>query len=209
MTIADPKAAPARPGRPRQGGGPARGRRPVDGQDPHAPPSRPSRPSGSSPTASPPTWRRGSTCSGSSPSPPCCVVIATGLVLAIMGPNWWHVSSTGPLRQLAAPVERRDLHVRHGRPPVGQVLHGRLAGQAPGHLDHRGRLVPGVGRRGLHRLPVPAEFRLPVDQHPGQGRHQLDRCRRHLQRDQLRPDDHVAHRAAARCAWWPWSASTS
>ena len=90
-------------------------------------------------------------------------------------------------------------------PPVGQVLHGRLARQAPGHLDHRRGVVRRLGRRRLHRLPVPAELRLPVDQHPGQGRDQLHRCRRHLQRHQLRPDAHVAHRPPAARAWCFWS----
>ena len=41
------------------------------------------------------------------------------------------MSSTGPLRQLAAPVERRGLLLLHGHPPVGQVLHGGLARHAP------------------------------------------------------------------------------
>ena len=62
-------------------------------------------------------------------------------------------------------------------PPLGQVLHGRLARPAPGHLDHRCRLLRRLDRRRLHRLPLPAELRLAVDQHPGQGRDQLDRRR--------------------------------
>ena len=101
------------------------------------------------------------------------------------------------VRQLPPPVERRGLLLHHGRPPLGQVLHGRLARQAPGHLDHRRGVVRGVGGSRLYRLPVPAELRQPVDQHPSQGRDQLDRRRGHIQRDQFRADAHVAHRPAA------------
>jgi len=54
------------------------------------------------------------------------VVIATGCVLAIFGPSGG-TSRTSALRELAAPMERGDLLLRHGGAPVGQVLHGRMA----------------------------------------------------------------------------------
>ena len=100
-----------------------------------------------------------------------------------------------PLLQQPAPVERRGLHGLHGHPPVGQVLDGRLAGQAGHDLDHRRGGVRGLGRRVLHRLPVPAELRLPVDLDQRQGRLQRRRRRRLLQPHELRPDADVAHRA--------------
>ena len=62
---------------------------------------------------------------------------------------------------------------------------------------------------GLHRLPLPAELRLAVDRHPGQGRHQRHRRRGVLQRPQLRPDADVAHRAAPARRRRSSSASTS
>ena len=121
----------------------------------------------------------------------------TGLVLAILGPTWWHVSTIGlfvnSLHLWSVEVFFFAMVVHLW----GKFFMAAWRGQAQGHLDHRRGLLPGVGRGRLHRLPVPAELRLPVDQHPGQGRHQLDRGRSHLQRHQLRPDAHVAHRAAA------------
>ena len=43
-----------------------------------------------------------------------------------------------PLRQLAAPVERGDLLLRHGHPSLGQVLHGRLARRTLPDVDDGG-----------------------------------------------------------------------
>ena len=99
-----------------------------------------------------------------------------------------------PLLQQRAPVERRAVHGVHGHPPVGQVLDGGLA-RPPGHdLDHRRGRVRRLGSGMLHRLPVPVELRLPVDRDQRQGRLQRHRHRRVLQRPELRPDAHVAHR---------------
>ena len=100
-----------------------------------------------------------------------------------------------PLLQQPPPLERRSVHGLHGHPPVGQVLDGGVAGPARADLGHRRRGVRGVGRRVLHRLPVPAELRLPVDLHQRQGRLQRRRRRRLLQPHELRPDADVAHRA--------------
>ena len=100
------------------------------------------------------------------------------------------------LLQQPAPVERRAVHGAAGHPFVGQVLDGRLARPPEPDLDHRRGRLPGLGRGVLHRLPVPAELRLPVDRHQRQGRVQRGRHRRVLQPDGLRPDAAVARRAA-------------
>ena len=64
-------------------------------------------------------------------------------------------------------------------------------------LDDRRRRVRRLDRHRVHRLPVPVQLRLPVDQHPGQGRAERGRHRRVLQRPQPRPDAAVARLAAA------------
>ena len=97
--------------------------------------------------------------------------------------------------QQPAHVERRAVHGAARHPPVGQVLDGRLARPPDDDLDHRRGRLRGLGRGVLHRLPVAAELRLPVDLRQRQGRVQLGRRRRVLQRDEPRPDADVAHRA--------------
>ena len=74
----------------------------------------------------------------------------------------------------------------------------------------------GLDRHGVHRLPVAVELRLPVDQRRGQGRPQLGRHRRLVQRAEPRPDAAVARRAAAArrsacssCCTSCWSAATA
>ena len=127
--------------------------------------------------------------------PRLAVVIASG---CRPGPRRSGLVALQPgraLLQQPAPVERRAVHGLAGHPPVGQVLDGRLARPAGPDLDHRRGRVRGLGRGVLHRLPVPAELRLPVDLHQRQGRLQRRRRRRVLQRDELRPDADVAHRA--------------
>ncbi len=125
------------------------------------------------------------------------VVIVTGMVLAVFGPTWWHLSSTG--------LFVNSLHLWSVEVFFfAMVVHlwGKFF-MAAWRGRRRATWITGVVAfvvsvgRSLHRLPVPAELRLPVDQHPGQGRHQCDRRRRHLQRHQLRPDAHVAHHAPA------------
>ena len=118
-----------------------------------------------------------------------------------------------PVLQQHAPLEHRAVLLLHGRPPVGEVLHGRLARQACDDVDDgRGR-VPRLDRDRVHRLPVPAEPRLAVDRRPGEGRAERIRHRRVLQRSQLRTDADVAHRpAAARrrgAGWIPHPARAS
>ncbi len=87
--------------------------------------------------------------------------------------------------------------LRDGRPPLGQVLHGGLARRPRAHLGDRRDHLPGRDRRGLHRLPLTAELRLAVDRQRGQGRAQLGRGRRLLQRRRLRPDVHIPRDPAA------------
>ena len=98
--------------------------------------------------------------------------------------------------QQPASVERRVVHGAAGHPPVGQVLDGGLARPPGDDLDHRCGRVRGLGAGVLHRVCVAAELRLAVDLHQRQGRVQLRRGRRVLQRDELRPDAAVARGAS-------------
>ena len=102
-----------------------------------------------------------------------------------------------PLLQQRPPVVGGAVHGVPGHPPVGQVLDGRLARPPRADLDYRRGRVHGLGGHGVHRLPVAAELRLTVDRQQRQGRVQRGRHRLHLERDELRPDVHVAHRADA------------
>ena len=73
-------------------------------------------------------------------------VIVTGFVLAVMGPNWWHVSSTGLFVNSLHLWSVEVFMFAMVDPPVGQVLHGGLAGEAQVHLDHRrGPFLVSVG----------------------------------------------------------------
>ena len=101
------------------------------------------------------------------------------------------------LLQRHPPLGGRAVLLRDGRPPLGQVLHGRLARRPGPHLGDRRDHLPGRDRRRLHRLPLPAELRLAVDRQRGQGRAQLGRDRRLLQRRRLRPDVHLPRHPAA------------
>ena len=103
-----------------------------------------------------------------------------------------------PLLQQPSPLGRRGLLLHDGRPPVGQVLHGRLARRALVDLGHRRGAVPDRDRHRLHRLPLAAELRFAMDRQRGQGRAQLGRHRQLLQRHRLRPDVHLPRHPAAR-----------
>ena len=99
----------------------------------------------------------------------------------------------------APPLERGAVLLLHGHPPVGEVLHGRVARRPGADLgDRRVAFLVSIGD-GVHRLPLQTELRLAVDRHAGQGRAQLRRDRRVLQRPRLRSDAALArHPAAAR-----------
>src|SRR5207248_8954998 len=84
----------------------------------------------------------------------------------------------------------------HGPSPLGPVLHGRLARRPSGHLDDRRGHLRRQHPHGLHRLPVAAELRFAVHRHQRQGCDERCRCRRLLQRPQLRPDVRPARDAA-------------
>ena len=125
------------------------------------------------------------------------VVILTGTVLAIMGPTWWHVSTTGlfvnSLHLWSVEVFFFTMVVHlWGKFFMAAWRGRRQATWITGVVS----FLVSVGAS-LHRLPVPAEFRQPVDQHSSQGRDQLHRCRGDFQRNQLRTDADVAHRPAA------------
>ena len=123
-----------------------------------------------SPTASPPTSPPGSTSSAWPPWRPSAVVDRLGLRHRPRGHRLVAHQPCRTFLQQPSPLECRSLHGVYGHPPVGQVLDGCMAGQAGAHLGHGGGRLHGVGRRMLHRLPVPAELRLPVDLHQRQGR---------------------------------------
>ena len=67
--------------------------------------------------------------------------------------TWWHTSRVGLLRQQPAPVERGAVLLLHGDPPVGEVLHGRLARAIGDDVGDRRGGVPRLHRHGVHRLP--------------------------------------------------------
>ncbi len=125
------------------------------------------------------------------------VVIGTGCILAIRGPQWWHESDVG---HYVNSLHLWSVEIFF----FAMVIHlwGKFfmaawrGGRSLTWVTRRGPFLT-LDRDGLHRLRQPDELRLPVDLHPGQGRHQRDRGRGLLQRPELRPDAHVAHRAHA------------
>ena len=124
------------------------------------------------------------------------VVIGSGVILGLKGPTWWHVSSVGHFFNsvhLWAVEVFFFVMVVHlwGKFFMGAWRGGRA------DLGHRRGPVPGRDRNRLHRLPLAAELRLAVDRERGQGRAQLGRDRRLLQRHRLRPDVHVPRHPAA------------
>ena len=137
------------------------------------------------------------------------VVIVSGFIIAAGRPRLVAHQPGRPLLQQPASVERRGVHGLLGHSPVGKVLDGRLAGPAVDDVDHRRRGLCGFGRGVLHRLPVPAELRLPVDLHERQGRLQCRRRRRFFQPHEFRPNADVAHRVDPDRASRRWSAPTS
>ena len=119
------------------------------------------------------------------------------MILGLKGPTWWHVSSLGrffnSIHLWAVEIFFFTMVVHLW----GKFFMGAWRGGRGAHLGHRRDRVPGRDRRRLHRLPLPAELRLAVDRQRGQGRAQLGRDRRLLQRRQLRPDVHVPRHPAA------------
>ena len=109
-------------------------------------------------------------------------VIVTGCVLAIMGPSWWHVSSTGHfvnslhLWSVEAFFFFMVIHL-WGKFFMAAWRGNRRLTWATGVIS----FLVSVGAA-FTGLPVPAELRLAVDLHPGQGRHQRHRRRRRLER---------------------------
>ena len=124
-------------------------------------------------------------------------VIITGCILAIMGPSWWHVSSTGHfvnslhLWSVEAFFFFMVIHL-WGKFFMAAWRGKRRLTWATGVIA----FLVSVGAAFTGYVSQ-HELRLAVDLHAGQGRHQLHRSRRGLQRAQLRPDADVAHRAAA------------
>ena len=137
------------------------------------------------------------------------IVIVSGFGLALGGSDWWHTNADRPLLQQRAPVVGGAVHGVPGHSPVGQVLDGGVARPPGDDVDHRRARVRCLGRHGVHGLPVAGELRLAVDRDERQGRVQRGRHRLDLERDELRPDVHVAHRADAAGAGRDHRARTS
>ncbi len=55
------------------------------------------------------------------------VVIGSGVILGLKGPAWWHESGVGKFFNSVHLWVGRGVLLRHGRAPLGQVLHGCLA----------------------------------------------------------------------------------
>ncbi len=123
-------------------------------------------------------------------------VIITGCVLAIMGPSWWHVSTTGHfvnslhLWSVEAFFFFMVIHL-WGKFFMAAWRGNRRLTWVTGVIS----FVISVAAAFTGYLSA-AELRFPVDLHPGQGRHQRNRGRRLFQRLELRADAHVAHRPA-------------
>lgn len=101
----------------------------------------------------------------------------------------------GSLRQQPASVERGAVLLRHGHPSVGQVLHGRVARPPRDDLGDRCARVPRIHCDRVHGPSRAVQLRLPVDLNSGQGRTQLGRYRRLVQRPELRPDAALPRRS--------------
>jgi hypothetical protein len=127
------------------------------------------------------------------------VVLVSGCILAIEGPQWWHLSSAGHfvnsphLWSVELFMAFMVIHL------WGKFWMAAWRGKRAMTWVNGGRVLLGLGRHRLHRLSGADELRLAVDQHPGKGRAELRGHRFPLQRVELRPDADVAHRAPARC----------
>ena len=125
------------------------------------------------------------------------VVVVSGVVLGLKGPAWWHVSSVG---QFFNSIHLWAVEIFFFVMVIhlwGKFFMGAWRGGRAPHLGHRGGHLPGRDRRRLHRLSLAAELRLAVDRERGQGRAELGRNRRLLQRHRLRPDVHLPRHPAA------------
>ena len=124
------------------------------------------------------------------------VVLLSGAVLAVEGPSWWHTSNIG-LYVNSTHLWGTELFfffmVIHlwGKFFMAAWRGRRRATWITGVVS----FVVSIGAAFTGYLS--AELRLPVDKHPGQGRHQRHRRGSDLQRDQLRSDADVAHHAPA------------
>jgi len=138
-----------------------------------------------------------STCSAVITVAALAVIILTGCILALKGPQWWHESGTG--------LFINSMHLWSVEIFFfAMVVHlwGKFF-MAAWRGKRRATWITGVVS---FVISIAAAFtgyvsqdklRLSVDQHPGERWHQLDGRRRVLQRHELRPDADVAHHAAA------------
>ena len=137
------------------------------------------------------------------------VVVVSGGILGLKGPAWWHVSSVGRffnglhLWGVELLFFFMVIHL------WGKFFMAAWRGGRSRDLGHGGDRLPGLDRSRVHRLSLAAELRLPMDRHPGQGRPELGRHRRVLQRLGLRPDVHATTSSCCRSRWSRWWRGTS
>ena len=125
------------------------------------------------------------------------VAIVSGFAIALGGVDWWHTNPVGHffnslhLWSVELFMALLVIHL------WGKFWMSAWRGRRAADLDHRGDRLRRLGGGVLHRLPVAAELRLPMDLRLRQGRLQRGRDRRHLAGDGLRPDAAVARGAGA------------
>ena len=98
------------------------------------------------------------------------VLIASGVVLALKGPTWWHMSSIG---HFVNSLHLWSVELFYFFMVVhlwGKYLDGGLARRTPAGVDHGRGHLPGGGAVRADRLCLrAAELQRAVDLHAGQG----------------------------------------
>ena len=124
-------------------------------------------------------------------------VLISGLVLALKGALWWHSSSVGHFFNSTHLWSVELFFVFMVIHLWGKFFMAAWRGRRALTWITGARGLPRLGRHRVHRLPVAVELRLAVDLDPGQGRPELRRDRRGVQRARHRSDAAVARHAAA------------
>ncbi len=125
------------------------------------------------------------------------VVLASGAVIALAGPAWWHTSSLGHFVNSVHLWSTELFFFFMVVHLWGKFFMAAWRGRRALTWITGAVVVPGLDRDRVHRLPEPAELRLAMDRRAGEGRPQRLRRRLVLQRPQLRADAALARPAAA------------
>ena len=147
------------------------------------------------PTASPGTWRRGSTCSAWPRWPRSAWSIVSGFALALGGPDWWHYNPVGHffnslhLWSVELFMALLVIHL------WGEVLDGRLARPPGDDLDTGVVAFLASIVECFTGYVSQQNFDSQWISTSGKDAFNSVGRRRVLQRDELRPDADVAHRA--------------